>query len=678
MRIRLHTILSAVALALCLQGCSAPEVETADSSTAATEAPASRAPVAAGTGSDNQEEEKPAETPPASSGRKRAPVAAGFGGNSDAPPQKTEPAENTGRTRRMPMAAGTGGGATQTLDSSQDNSQPDSSSSQDDSSQNNTPSSSDSNRGRSGPPPGSNYGNSSSSSSNRGRSGPPPGSNYGNTGRPPGIVNPYESGGGSYPGAGNYPGGNNSSGSGSTGTSGPPQERGGNNEPPPSNNTGSSGATMSLEGERNFGGGGDNQSGSSGATMSLDGGPSPAGAPNQGRRNPEPEKAVAVEETSFYNMAMNRFASGEDYAGYQLLQAELIANRDRFDDFPLQFWREAKQPTLGIRMGIGVNYVAVGDFSGKPPVIGDPAPEINRGGGRSSGGPPGGGLRPPSMGGPSGGGRGDNPPSGAKEFLDYYAGDITDAILNQFEERFKGSPARFGNALGSLDVRPVIKVESTNTNRGGSSAASRRNPAGLGSGGSSFQSGQNQNQTSYGFYPGLVFLGEGSPAELEKKAEDQKLDGYILIKQKAQNNRSTGQPTSETKAEFYLAGKRRGDTKTLYYQMVAGKRSQGDTPVEDEVSKLFEKKVDRFCTVLDFPELTEESCVARLDSIMEKSKSDPLPFLMEANFYVHKGWMNEDLAQEKIIALIGEENALNVFSEDFQKQKAGLKKWLPK
>ena len=406
--------------------------------------------------------------------------------------------------------------------------------------------------------------------------------------------------------------------------------------------------------------------GAGGASMSLDGG----GGFTPNRPN-QPVAPKMVEEKSFYDMGINAFTRGEDLAGVKFMQAEIATNPSRIDELPPQLWSQGKKLSLGVRLGIGLHYITAGDFSGKPPVIGDPRPSTNRTGFGSSGGP--------SMGTGGSGRPGGDAPKGAQPYLEYYAGDMAKSVLSALDERMHGSDAPYG-ALGSLNVKPVIEIEASRNTSSSANSSQRRGPTSMGSDGSSYGGSSSQNGPAEGFYPGLVFLGEGSHTELLKKAEKENLDGIIVIQQKVVVPPRTGQATSDTTVVFYtvIDGKKRGSTKSLNYAMVASDRTSGETPVEDEVEKLFSRKIDSIFTLGEMPTLTQEQAAGRLESLKEKSKDDPLPFLMEASFYVHKGWLDIDTAQQKVIDVVGEENALKIFSESFETQREGLKNWLPK
>lgn len=731
MRIQSKAYLGLAAVAaLLMAGCAPPPTETADSTTSS---PPPSPPSAASNGgsrpsaANNPSSQQGAgqrsgpQAPSAAGMGGGAPSAAGMGGgapsaagmgNSGSGSAQATIPDNQGSNQqsnqqtgasnpgsRAPSAAGMGNGASANATVSEN--QNDSTGNQ--SGQGNSSQqayNSQANRGRTTPPAGSGYGsnqrpdNANNPYANRGRTQPPEGSGYGNNSqRPAGVNNPYENRG-SQGGQSSYNQGSSNqerqSGGNSSGRNAPQASSNGSggNQQQQQSGGGAGGAVMSLDGEGPTASGGQNNSGggAGGATMSLDEGPG-TGGPGLGQpnRSQQPAGPRQVEEKSFYDMGINAFARGEDYSGLQLMQAEIATNRSRIDDLTPGLWREGKRMSLGIRMGIGVHYTVAGNFSGAPPVIGDPRPNVGGRGGRGASGVSGvSGISGPGSG--SGGfGTQNNVPKDAKGFLKYYAGDLTDVLLAELEERFHGSPARYG-ALASLDVTPIIEVEAS-SERSSSNRSSRGGPgapAGLGGGGAPTGAGGGGGPgvegPAEGFFPGLVFLGEGSPSDLKKKAQDENLDGMFVIEHKVIVSPRTGQATADTKVDFYtvMDGKKRGYTKSLNYAMVDSDRSSGETPVEDEIEKLFEKKIDRYFTIIDMPELTEEQCAGRLDSLAQQSKDNPLPFLMEASFYVHKGWLNIDVAQEKIIKLVGEETALKIFSEDFQTQKEGLKKWLPK
>jgi len=728
-------------------GCSAPTTSTtADSSTTSSKSGPSAPPSGAGTGGQTEnaggasaslEAEAAANgeaNPPAASNSgstRRGPMGVGSGGQAVTSGQDAAATQQSGRTnRRGPQGVGSDGStnqANQQQDSSSSNMSMslDQESGQQGSSQpgrSGLPAGSASG-GQSGPPPGTNYGGQSGpppGTNYGGQSGPPPGTNYGGqSGPPPGANYGGQSGpppGANYGGQSGPPPGSNYG-----GQSGPPpgSNYGGQSGPPPGANqqgrsgagrgptgVGSDGSTSTAGAATGGGAGGESMTldggspppsanngggGAGGESMTLDGGGPP---PNRGNGfgGPAAQAPVEVVETSFYDMAINAFAKGDDAKGYRYLQAELASNRTRFDEMPLSFWSQQRRPEVGIRFGVGVEYIAQQGVTQKAPVIGDPAPTINRNNGRG-GPPPGAG----SSNGPGGfGGQGGGVPADARGHLEYYGGDLAKALIEKLEQRFKGDNVLYGSAFSQLNVKVVMPggaASTANSNSGAAAAAGRgrsgpsRGPGGAGSGGppADFNNNQGGNQGSAeGLFPGLVMLGEGTFADLIKKAKKEGLDGVFVLEQRGTMARRTGQVGSQTTLKFYdcESGKEKASTSSMNYAVVASARASNSDaskdPVEKELVSMFDKKLDKMYSLRAMPTLDGDQSVGRLKSIFEESKDDPMPFLIEANYYVHQGWLPEDKAQEYIIALIGEPSALKLFDEDFEKQKSGLSKWLPK
>lgn len=522
--------------------------------------------------------------------------------------------------------------------------------------------SSGSSPGRSTLPPG--YG---------GQGGPPPqqgGPPQGFNNLPPGYGG--QSGppqqGGPPPGYNNRPPGYGSQ---------PPPQQGG---PPPSGSQGNGGQQA---GSQQGSGGGTS------ASMTLEG-----GGPSQPQQNfggfgqPPAAAPVQIEAKSFWDMASNAYAEGRDADAYRFLMAEFAANRARFDEMPLSFSAVNKNTTVGVRLGIGVWYSAQEGVNGKPPVIGDPAPPpAARGNQRGSRGPTsfGGSSAGPTMssgGGPSGMG-GNSVPRDARGVLTYYGGDLASTLLEELEQRFKREPA-YGQMWPKVTAKVMLpdtvsrRNESPVGTSGGSGIA---DPSTAGSGGPAAMGpgfGGRASGPPEGLFPGLTFLGEGNFSELVRKAKNEGLDGLILIEHRASIVRSTGATTSQTTVKFFTAadGKEKASTAQLGYATVANQVSDGKDPVGKELSSLL-TKVDRFVAVGEMPPLTEELAKARLESIAETSKNDPIPFVNEVNYYLQKGWLIEEDAQAFIIRVLGEPAALALWSGDFDKQKTALGRWIP-
>ncbi|MBL8854333.1 MAG: hypothetical protein JNK57_10215 [Planctomycetaceae bacterium] len=527
--------------------------------------------------------------------------------------------------------------------------------------------------GQSGPPSGYNnlppgYGGGQGGPPQQ--SGPPPGYNnlppgYGGQGGPPQQSGPP-------PGYNNRPPGYGD------GQGGPPQQSGppaGFNSPPPG-----------------YGSGQQQGGGSGSAAMTLDEGGGPAAPPQNAGNFGQPQNTpppAQLAEKSFWDMATNAYAAGRDADAYQYLLAEFAANRARFDEMPLSFSAQDKSTTIGVRLGIGVFYSAQEGVSGKPPVIGDPAPVVQRGNQRGGRGPSSfGGSSPPTSGPPAGGmpGMGNSVPRDARGMLTYYGGDLASALLEELEQKFKREPA-YGMLWPRMPAKVMLPSDVANSGQsqvstGGGGSSRRRGPMMSGSGGdggppvSGF--GAQASGPPEGLFPGLTFLGEGNPADLARKAKNEGLDGLILIEHRASVVRSTGATTSQTTVKFYTPadGKEKAATAQLGYAAVANQVKEGKDPIGKELKSLF-TKIDRLVAVAEMPALTEELAKSRLESILGDSKSEPLRFVNEVNYYLQKGWLNEDDAQKFVINVLGEPAALELLSGDFEKQKAALGRWLP-
>ncbi len=425
--------------------------------------------------------------------------------------------------------------------------------------------------------------------------------------------------------------------------------------------------------------------------MSLDPGGGFSGGPpaaGPGSFNPPANAApTKVEEKSFWDMANNAYASGREADGYTFLLAEFAANRSKFAEIPLSFMEAKKDTTIGVRIGLAVTYTAQEGVSGKPPVIGDPAPAraSNQGGGRRPGAA-GGASTPPPMSGPPGGfpGGGDSVPKDARGILTYYGGDLSKAMLEQLEQRFKKNPTVFGQVWAKTNFKVLLSddaQQSQPVNTGGGGGSSRRMPSMSGSGGGPPVMGGGFGQPAgppEGLYPGLVFLGVGPTPEHLRKAKSEGLDGLIILDHRASIIRTTGQTTSQTTVKFYTVddGKEKGSTGQLSYASVAQQVSSNKDPVGDALENLF-TKVERFLAAKPMPELTEALAKGRLDSVVSDAKNDPLPFVCEVNFYLQQGWLPEDDAQKYIIQVLGEEAALGLWTGEFTQQKSALARWLP-
>lgn len=631
--------------------------------------PRTRMPAVAGSGGGQPNASSDAKTDAPTTGRRRAPAVAGSGDDGGA---------------AAAAAAGSDGAAAGEADKDKDK---------------------DKDAGGGGSSQTMTIDDDTSGSSTSGSTGPPQQSGPPQQGGPPQGFNnlpPGYGGQGGPPQQGGPPAGFNNLPPGYGGQGGPPQQSG----PPPGFNNappgyGGQGGPPQQSGPPagfnnappGYGSGPPQQGGGSGsAAMTLDegGGPGPQQNPGNFGQPQNAPPPVQVEAKSFWDMATNAYAAGQDDDAYKYLLAEFAANRSRFDEMPLSFSAQDKSTTIGVRLGIAVSYTAQEGVSGKPPVIGDPAPVVQRGNQRGSRGPSsfGGNSGPPAMSGPPSGmpGMGGGVPQDARGMLTYYGGDLASALLEELEQKFKREPA-YGQLWPRMPAKVMLPAEVANSGQsqvstGGGGSNRRRGPMMSGSGGEGAppMSGFGGQPTGppEGLFPGLTFLGEGNFADLVRKAKNEGLDGLILIDHRASVVRSTGATTSQTTVKFYTCddGKEKASTAQLGYATVANQVKEGKDPVGKELKSLF-TKIDRLVAVGEMPTLTEELAKGRLESILGASKSEPLPFVNEVNFYLQKGWLNEDDAQAFVIKALGESAALELWSGDFEKQKSALGRWLP-
>ena len=70
--------------------------------------------------------------------------------------------------------------------------------------------------------------------------------------------------------------------------------------------------------------------------------------------------------------AVRAFQERRDSDAFKYLYGQILSDDETASKYPLQWYSGIAQPKVAIRFGVGVTYIPARDFSGKPPVIGDP------------------------------------------------------------------------------------------------------------------------------------------------------------------------------------------------------------------------------------------------------------------------------------------------------------------
>ena len=169
-------------------------------------------------------------------------------------------------------------------------------------------------------------------------------------------------------------------------------------------------------------------------------------------------------------LAEQAFSQRKEVEAFKYLYAHLLIDENAKAEYPVKWYAAPEKglpvgPLVAMRWGVGVVFNAPENFDGKPPVLGDPAPEPvetpsrGRGRGRGTGAGLGGGGAG-LVGGPAGGGggsAGDSPyrnldTSHPEGFLLYYTGEYGDHLLTQLEAKRNDSSGYYGKIMTDIDV----------------------------------------------------------------------------------------------------------------------------------------------------------------------------------------------------------------------------------
>ncbi len=219
-------------------------------------------------------------------------------------------------------------------------------------------------------------------------------------------------------------------------------------------------------------GGGSNQTIVSGfgALFPTAGGSVAGGSPSTGpsrlatstdAKKAEVKPAPKVE--TFLDRAAKSFEQGNLPDGHRALYAHMLLEKDAFEQFPLQSYKQVDEPRLFLNWGIGVHFTAPSDFSGIPPLIGDAVNDPAArppGGSDDLGANPGQPVSGPTTSSSKYGKVNTEVPAG---MILFYGGDYAERLYKRLNDRRVNE--YFGKIIAGMPER------GSSTNEGGSVAA---------------------------------------------------------------------------------------------------------------------------------------------------------------------------------------------------------------
>ncbi|MEQ1905927.1 MAG: hypothetical protein ABL888_17185 [Pirellulaceae bacterium] len=346
------------------------------------------------------------------------------------------------------------------------------------------------------------------------------------------------------------------------------------------------------------------------------------------------EVKPAPKVETYLDRASKYFEQGDSADGHRALYAHMLMDKDAFEQFPLQSYKQVDEPRLFLNWGIGVHFSAPSDFSGIPPLIGDAASDSAPrapSGSDDLGANPGQPISGPSTSSSKYGKVNADVPAG---MLMFYGGDYAERLYKRLNDRRVNE--YFGKIIAKMPERSPGSSDDSVAARAPVNAprdpfAGRTRPVASGPGGEIFSSppaggdaggdaggkaGAGKSKTSTPLVqrwsvsaetkqpgnvtgmllPGVVSVGEGSVESLVDRAKKLGLDVVVILDVKV----------NKDKRQFISANVIRlfdtDDSKKVLVQSRSLKNNQvakdrektreSNDPVEVELDKVFKDFVD--------------------------------------------------------------------------------------
>ena len=395
------------------------------------------------------------------------------------------------------------------------------------------------------------------------------------------------------------------------------------------------------------------------------------------------------------------FAKGQTRNGFNYAFAAVLLDPEAGPKLLNQYqWVPAlKRPVLGVRWGIGVQFVGSKDAAKKPYPIGveQKLPEKrsanrNRGDDFGGGNPDDfgadpGGLGDDALGGGFPGSGGGS--QGGNSELKKYTGTLGDKVMQRLRGRIErgyygtllktaksGGSSAGGQSAGGFDPAEAgfdpaeAGFDPADEGLDGTGAAGGF--AGPGAGG--------QRGSSSGGLPGVTMLGVGTLDQLSQKAQQSDLDAVIIFEVKVVVNPRTKLVTNNTTIQLFdvQMGKVVKKNKTVLNNVKI--QIQGKTAKGNEVDEMIEKEIDQIFLaaevyrVKDLPQLTAQVVLDnRVMPMVSKKYANPLPMLAELRFWHARNLLTTEHLTIACKELVGEKVAQQLLSGDAKSQQAVVK-----
>ncbi|MCP4811635.1 MAG: hypothetical protein GY888_03930, partial [Planctomycetaceae bacterium] len=369
-----------------------------------------------------------------------------------------------------------------------------------------------------------------------------------------------------------------------------------------------------------------------------------------------------------------------------------------------------RRPVLGVRWGIGIQFIGSKDAAKNPYPIGkdQKLPEKgssrnrNRGGGDDLGDP--GDFDGADAGfaddDPSGGFPGSGAGRNGNSELGKYTGDLGNKVIQRLQGRIErgyygtvlkealaggGSAAGQGNqgggfGPGGFDPADEGLDEGLDPGDDGLDGAGFAGPGGGGFPGS----GGGRRGGSQNDLPGVSMLGVGTLDQLSAKAQQQNLDVAIIFEVKVTVNSRTKLVTNNTTIQLYDVESAKVVKKNKTVLNNVKIQIKNKTAKGDEVDEMIEKEIDQIFLaaeayrVKEMPALTPELVLNnRVIPMVKKDYPNPLPVLAELRFWHGRKLLTTEHLVIACKELLDEAAANQLLNGDEKSQAAVVKTWLP-
>ncbi len=453
--------------------------------------------------------------------------------------------------------------------------------------------------------------------------------------------------------------------------------------------------TAGFEGDEGFDPAEDG-TGASGGFAGPGGAADPGGFAGGGR--PAQQKPATLLDAS-----QQAFAKGQTRNAFNYAFAAVLLDKEAGPKLLSQYqWVPAlRRPALGVRWGIGIQFIGSKDAQKKPYPIGveQKLPEkrsANRnqgddfgGGSPDDFGADPGGLDDDGLGGGfpgSGGGQGGN--SELKKYTGTLGEKVIQRLQGRIERGYYGTLLKTaknsGSSAGRQGGQPAGGFDPAGA--GFDPAEEGLDPAeegfagpGAGSGAGFAGSGGRSGSNNLGL-PGVTMLGVGTLEQLGQKAQQSDLDAVIIFEVKVGVNKKTKLVTNNTTVQLFdvQMGKVVKKNKTMLNNVKI--QIQSKTAKGNEVEEMIEKEIDQIFLAAEayrvqaLPQLTAQVVLDnRVMPMVSKKYANPLPMLAELRFWHDRKLLTTEHLAIACKQLIGEKLAQQLLSGDAKLQQAIVK-----